>query len=264
MIIFCQNTSSGSSGQDGGVGRDPSLPCTTKRRITTNLKSINNQNCQKIKLHGTPTNKELKKKSTRTTRPVRTCSEWEQGWLKAKLGLRADCGLPWLPGWEKLPVSHESLLKSALETSRWAALFPLWPLPHRQHRSAARRVAPPWWIPKALPPYNLSVVPRQRNMAQMKEQSKASERELSEEIVNLSDGDFEALAIKMLTDLIELSWKEKTSEGYPKWNKVKYSGDQQWQEGNQDSKQRFGTKGKNKHPSRTKWRNKNLKKWRVL
>ena len=39
----------------------------------------------------------------------------------------------------------------------------------------------------------------------MKEQSKASERELSEEIVNLSDGDFEALAIKMLTDLIELS-----------------------------------------------------------
>ena len=55
------------------------------------------------------------------------------------------------------------------------------------------------------PPYNLSAVRRQRNMTQMKEQSKASERELSEEIVNLSDGDFEALAIKMLTDLIELS-----------------------------------------------------------
>ena len=32
---------------------------------------------------------------------------------------------------------------------------------------------------------------RQRNVAQMKEQSKASERELSdEEIANLSDGDF--------------------------------------------------------------------------
>ena len=38
------------------------LPRTTKRRITTNLKSINNQKCQKIKLHGTPTTKELKKK----------------------------------------------------------------------------------------------------------------------------------------------------------------------------------------------------------
>ena len=64
-----------SSGQDGGIGRNPSLPCTTKRRITTNLKSINNQKCQKIKLHGTPTTKELKKKSARTTRPVRTRSE---------------------------------------------------------------------------------------------------------------------------------------------------------------------------------------------
>ena len=41
------------SGQDGGVGRNPLLPRTTKRRRTTNLKSINNQKCQKIKLHGT-------------------------------------------------------------------------------------------------------------------------------------------------------------------------------------------------------------------
>ena len=31
-----------SSGQDGGVGRNPSLTHTTKRRRTTNLKSINN------------------------------------------------------------------------------------------------------------------------------------------------------------------------------------------------------------------------------
>ena len=51
-----------SYGQDGGVGRNPLLPCTTKRRITTNLKSINNQKRQKIKLHGTPTTKELNKK----------------------------------------------------------------------------------------------------------------------------------------------------------------------------------------------------------
>ena len=51
-----------SSGQDRGIGRNLSLPPTTKRRITTNLKSINNQKCQKIKLHRTPTTKELKKK----------------------------------------------------------------------------------------------------------------------------------------------------------------------------------------------------------
>ena len=45
----------------------------------------------------------------------------------------------------------------------------------------------------------------------MKEQSKASERKLSgEEIVNLSDGEFKALVIKMvITDLIELGRKMK-------------------------------------------------------
>ena len=47
-------------------------------------------------------------------------------------------------------------------------------------------------------------------MAQMKEQSRASERELSEEeIANLSDGEFKALVIKMLTDLIDLGQKMK-------------------------------------------------------
>ena len=44
----------------------------------------------------------------------------------------------------------------------------------------------------------------------MKEQSKTPERELSnEEIANLSDGEFKALVIKMLTELIELDHKMK-------------------------------------------------------
>ena len=65
-------------------------------------------------------------------------------------------------------------------------------------------------MPKALPPYKISAAPRQRNVAQMKEQSKTSERELSdEEIANLSDGEFKALVIKMLTELIELGQKMK-------------------------------------------------------
>ena len=47
-------------------------------------------------------------------------------------------------------------------------------------------------------------------MAQMKEQSKTSERELSdEEIVKLSDGEFKALVIKMLGELIQLGCKMK-------------------------------------------------------
>ena len=42
----------------------------------------------------------------------------------------------------------------------------------------------------------------------MEEQSKTSQRELSnEEIANLTDGEFKALVIKMLTDLIELGQK---------------------------------------------------------
>ena len=47
-------------------------------------------------------------------------------------------------------------------------------------------------------------------MAQIKEESRASDRELSEEeIANLSDGEFKALVIKMLTQLIEHGWKMK-------------------------------------------------------
>ena len=55
----------GNSGQDGGIGRNTSLPPMTKRRIITNLKTINNQNCQDSKLHGTPTTKKLKEHSCR-------------------------------------------------------------------------------------------------------------------------------------------------------------------------------------------------------
>ena len=44
----------------------------------------------------------------------------------------------------------------------------------------------------------------------MKEQSKTSERELNnQEIANLSGGEFEALVIKMLTELIELGQEMK-------------------------------------------------------
>ena len=37
-------------------------PHITKRKITTNLKTKNNQNSQKMELYGSPTTKELKKK----------------------------------------------------------------------------------------------------------------------------------------------------------------------------------------------------------
>ena len=43
----------------------------------------------------------------------------------------------------------------------------------------------------------------------MKEWSKSSKRGLSDEIANLSDGEFKALVIKMLTELTELGQKMK-------------------------------------------------------
>ena len=84
---------SGGSGQDGGSGRNASLPCTTKTRITATLKTINSQQCQKIKLHGTPTTKELKKHSPRLVggaerrgRVARCQIVWVRcGWLNKKL-----------------------------------------------------------------------------------------------------------------------------------------------------------------------------------
>ena len=45
---------------------------------------------------------------------------------------------------------------------------------------------------------------RQRNMAQMKEQTKTLRKELSKaEIINLSDAEFKTLVIRMLRELTE-------------------------------------------------------------
>ena len=62
---------------NGGISRYTVQPHTTKRRTTTNLKTKNNQNCQKIKLYGSPTTKELKKKHS--SRPVGGAETGSQG-----------------------------------------------------------------------------------------------------------------------------------------------------------------------------------------
>ena len=65
-------------------------------------------------------------------------------------------------------------------------------------------------IPKAPTPYNITGVPRQRNMAQKKEQIKTPEKELSDqELDNLSHAEFKTLVIRMRTELIEFSCKMK-------------------------------------------------------
>ena len=63
----------GTSGQDRGIGRHTVPPGKT-RRTPTNLKTKNNQNCQKIELYGSPTTTELKKKHS--SRPIEQAAGW--------------------------------------------------------------------------------------------------------------------------------------------------------------------------------------------
>ena len=74
------------SSQDKGIGRHTSPPRTKIRRITINIKT-KNKNCQKIKLYGNPTIKELKKKhSSRPAGGVETGSQVERTRSKAVAG----------------------------------------------------------------------------------------------------------------------------------------------------------------------------------
>ena len=84
-------------------------------------------------------------------------------------------------------------------------------------------------------------------MAQMKEQSKTSERDLSdEEIPNISNGEFKAWIIQMLTELIEVGRKnEKQMKDTQNEIKENIQGTNSDRKENQDSKQQFGIKGKN-------------------
>ena len=81
----------------------------------------------------------------------------------------------------------------------------------------------------------------------MKEQIKTPEKQLSDkEIANLSDAQFKTLVIRMLIEMVEYGCKWGKSEDQAKWNKEKYTGNQQGRGGNQDSNQWFGAEGRNK------------------
>ena len=96
----------------------------------------------------------------------RRCRRGRAGWM-GNLRLKASCKLLWGCHSRRNSQSHTGVCwKVGLEPSKQAVLFPLWPLPHRQHRNTAKKVAWPGWIPKAPPPYNITSTPRQINMAQ--------------------------------------------------------------------------------------------------
>ena len=64
---------------------------------------------------------------------------------------------------------------------------------------------------KGFTPYYITGTPRQKIMAQMKEQIKAPEKIqlCDEEIANLSDAEFKTLVIRMLTEMTEYGYKIK-------------------------------------------------------
>ena len=99
--------------QDGGIGRYTLPPCKTKRKTTTNLKTKNNQNWQKMELCGSLTTKELKKKhSSRPVGGAETGSWVERNHYKAAAG-GVDCGKlfqaweMWLSPHSEKPVGSE-------------------------------------------------------------------------------------------------------------------------------------------------------------
>ena len=78
------------------------LPHITKRRATTNLKTKNNQNCQKITLYGSLTTKELKKKHL--SRPVGGAETGSQGAVESLQGRGwwTRPGGGWWSGWSHI------------------------------------------------------------------------------------------------------------------------------------------------------------------
>ena len=86
----------GTSGQDGDVGRHTLLPCTTNRKTTTNLKTKNNQICQKIELYGSQTTKNVKEETFIQT--WRWCGDGQPGWRDTWQG-GSWGGLGWVRQW---------------------------------------------------------------------------------------------------------------------------------------------------------------------
>ena len=77
------------------------LPCKTKRKITTNLKTKTNRTTRKIKLYGSPTTKELKKKhSSRLVGGAETGSRGEKD-IWPRRG--------WRTGWERWQLAEQAV-----------------------------------------------------------------------------------------------------------------------------------------------------------
>ena len=153
--VSCHSLLAYSASVEKSAAKKPFASLNNQKENKNKLKSINNQKCQKIILHGTPTTKEFKKHSNRKTRLVGICSEAGPAERNSHEVVDHMGGAGWMGTWDSgLIVYYSSWLS----------------LPPRQQWSTARSVIVPWWISKAPPPYKLTGARRQRNLAWMKEQ----------------------------------------------------------------------------------------------
>ena len=117
-----------------------------------------------------------------------------------------------------------------------AALFPLWPLPHRQHHNAVTWVALPWWTSKAPPLTStrhtkIKTWPKWKNRPKLQKNTTKEQRDSQPTRCRIQNtGNQDAHRIGWVC-----SQNTGKREGYEKWNKQKSTGHQQWRVGNQDS-----------------------------
>ena len=60
--------------------------------------------------------------------------------------------------------------------AKQVALFPFWPFPHIQHHNTTKRVASPWWIPKAPPLYITGTARQKKKWPKWKNRSKLQKK----------------------------------------------------------------------------------------
>ena len=76
-----------------------------------------------------------------------------------------------------------------------------------KHPNPTKWVAPPWWIPKALPLQH-NRCSKTKKYGSNERTDQTPEKELSdEEITNLSEAEFKTLVVRMLTEMIQYGHK---------------------------------------------------------
>ena len=116
------------------------------------------------------------------------------------------------------------------------ALFPIGPLPHIQRHNTVTWVSLSWWTPKAPPLTTNSYAETKKKKSGLSERTDQSSRKNTTKRWRNSQPIRCTVQNTGNQDAHRNGWiwsqNRVRSEGYEKWNKGKYTGNQQWREGN--------------------------------